>query len=202
MSEGKTSFEGIIVTAYADEGAADAVLKSVNEAKKGNSFQFWDAVVIRKDDRGGYFYNESRDMSTPKGAGIGAIIGGLIGIAGGPAGIVLGSGLGAAVGGFVASSDSGIKDASLEDVGHALESGNSALLVVSSHDSLLAMQEYVSEEDLKMAMQKLTNGISEHMSQGQNVAYKITSAGRSMSCHELEASGAIAELLGVGTAAE
>ena len=197
MSEEKAAFEGILVAAYAYEGAADEVLKKVNEAKKEKTFQFWDAAVIRKDERGRYYYNETRDMSTPKGAGIGAIIGGVIGIAGGPAGIVLGSGLGAALGGFVASADSGLKDEGLEDVGHALESGNSALLIISSHEYLSQMQEYAGEEDTTAAMQKLTKGISTHMVHGQNVVYNITAAGRSISCHELKTDGDTASLLGV-----
>jgi uncharacterized membrane protein len=202
MSEEKKAFEGILVAAYADQGAADEVLKTVNEAKKEKTFQFWDAAVIRKDERGRYYFNETRDMSTPKGAGIGAIIGGLIGIPGGPAGIILGTGLGAALGGFAASADAGLKDDRLQDVGHALESGNSALLIISSHDYLRAMQEYAGEEDTTAAMHKLTKGISEHMVQGQNVAYSITAAGRSVSCHDLDAGGEIAKLLGVGTAEE
>jgi len=202
MSEEKAAFEGILVAAYVDEGAADEVLKRVNEAKKEKTFQFWDAAVIRKDEKGHYYYHETRDMSTPKGAGIGAIIGGLIGIAGGPAGIILGSGLGAALGGFVASADSGVKDDRLEDVGHALESGNSALLIISSHDYLQSMQEYAGEADTTAAMQKLTKGIAQHMVHGENVAYSITAAGRSVSCHERETNDEIAELLGIGTAAE
>ena len=202
MSEEKAAFEGILVAAYADEGAADDVLEKVNEAKKEKTFHFWDAAVIRKDERGRYYYNEAKDMSTGKGAGIGAVIGGLIGIAGGPAGIVLGTGLGAALGGFVASADSGLKDEGLEDVGHALESGNSALLIVSSHDYLRAMQEYAGEEDTTAAMQKLTKGISTNMVHKQNVVYNITAAGRSVSCHEFESGGEIGELLGIGTEAE
>ncbi len=202
MSEGKTAFEGILVAAYVDEGAADGVLKRVKEAKKEKTFHFWDAAVIRRDAKGSYFYNEAKDMSTGKGAGIGAVIGGVIGIAGGPAGVVLGSGLGAALGGLVASADSGLKDDSLEDVGHALESGNSALVIVSSHEYLQAMQEYGGEEDTTMAMKKLTKGISEHMAHGQNVAYTVTSAGRSVSCHELKVGGEIAELLEIATEAE
>jgi uncharacterized membrane protein len=202
MSEEKAGFEGILVAAYADEGTANDVLERVKEAKKEKTFHYWDATVIRRDEKGRYYYNEAKDMSTGKGAGIGAVIGGLIGIAGGPAGIVLGTGLGAALGGFVASADSGLKDEGLEDVGHALESGNSALLIVSSHDYLQAMQEYAGEEDTTMAMQKLTKGISKHMVHGKNVAYIVTSAGRSVSCHELEAGNEIADLLEIKTAAE
>lgn len=197
MSEEKSANEGILVFAFAEEDTADDALKTLNKAKKEKTIDFWDAAVIRKDARGRYYYHETRDRSTPKGAGIGAVIGGLIGSPGGPAGIVIGSGIGAALGGFVASTDSGLKDDRLEDVGHALESGNSALLIVSSREYLGAMQEYASEEDTRIAMQKLTKGISEHMVHGENVAYIITSAGRSVSCHPLESDDPIAKLLGV-----
>jgi uncharacterized membrane protein len=197
MSEEKTEKEGIRIIAFVEEEAADDALEILKHAKKEKTVDFWDAVIIRKDVRGRYFYNETRDLSTPKGAGIGAILGGLIGISAGPAGVVLGSGLGAALGGFIASADSGLKDDRLEDVGHALEPGNSALLIVSSHAYLQAMQEYAGDEDKTAAMHKLTKGISEHMVHGQNAAYHITAAGRSVSCHQLEPDDKIAKLLGV-----
>lgn len=201
MSDEKAAFEGIIVAAYADEGAADGVLETVNGAKKEKTFQFWDAAVVRIDERGRYYLSESKDMSTPKGAGIGAVIGGVIGIVGGPAGVILGSGLGAAVGMFVANSDGGIKDERFEEVGQALESGNSALIIVSSHDYLRQMQEYAGEDELTVAMHKLTDGIHEHMVHGNNVAYIVTSAGRSVSCHLLR-DDEILNLLGIESAAE
>ena len=201
MSE-ETAFKGILVAAYVDEGTADDVLDRLKEAKKDKTFQYWDAVVIRKDVRGRYYYNESKDMSTPIGAGIGAVIGGLIGLPGGPADVVLGTGLGAALGGFAADSDRGIRDDRLEDVGYALMSGNSALLVVSDHDYLRALREYSHEQDAHIAVEKLTMGISENVKRGQNIAYTITSAGRSVSCHELDSGSEIAKLLGVEKTAE
>jgi uncharacterized membrane protein len=198
----EASFEGVIVAAYVDEGAANEVLESIKKAKKDETFQYWDAVVIRKDERGRYFYDETKDMSAPKGAGIGAVIGGLIGLPGGPAGVVLGAGVGAALGGVVANADAGIKDERLEDVGYALESSNSALLLVSDQDYLLNMREYAGEEDTIEAMKKLTNGISAHMVRGQNVAYTITAAGRSVSCHDLELGSEIASLLRIEQAVD
>lgn len=198
MSTENDSFEGIIVVAYPQEDKAKEMLTVINEAKKHKSFDFWDAAVIRKDEKGHYHHNETKDMTAPKGAGIGAVVGGLIGLPAGPAGVVLGAGLGAAVGGLVANTDSGINDDRLEDIGHALQSSNSALLIVSSHEYLQAMREYAGDEFLSNALQKLTSGISEQMLHGKNAAYILTSAGRSVSCHPLK-DESIAELLGVDT---
>ena len=197
MSEEHSSFDGVIVAAYVAETTADDVLKQIEAAKKDKTFQYWDAAVIRLDERGRYFLHESKDMSTPKGAGIGAVIGGLIGIAGGPAGIVLGSGVGAALGMFVANHDAGIRDVRFEQVGSALESGNSALVIVSSREYLKNMQDYASAEDVDIAMKKLTDGIHHYVEHENNVAYLLTSAGRSVSCHLLR-DETILELLGIG----
>ena len=191
-------FAGILVSAYTDESAAKDVLGKVEEAKKEKSFQFWDVAVIRKDERGRYYYDETRDMSAPKGAGIGAVIGGLIGITGGPAGVVIGAGLGAVVGGFFANADGGINDERLADVGHALECENSALLIVSDQEYLRDMRAYADSEDTMVAVRKLTEGIAEHMRRGENVAYLITAAGRSVSCHEVAGGTELARLLEVG----
>jgi uncharacterized membrane protein len=192
----KASFDGVIVAAYVNEGAADQAHEIIQTAKKDKAFQYWDAVVIRKDERGRYYYDETKDMSAPKGAGIGAVVGGLIGLPGGPAGVVMGAGLGAAIGGFVANSDSGIKDERLEDIGSALDPSNSALLIVSDHDYLRNMREYAGEEDMIEAIKKLMNGIKDHVTRGQDVAFIITSAGRSVSCHDLDPKSNAAGLLG------
>ncbi|UCG26136.1 MAG: DUF1269 domain-containing protein [Chloroflexota bacterium] len=197
MSEESAASEGIRVIAYNEEEAAAGALETLEKAKKDKTIQFWDAAVIRKDERGRYYYHETRDRSTPKGAGIGAVIGGLIGIPGGPAGIVVGAGLGASLGAFAASTDAGLNDDTAEELGRALKSGNSALVVVSSREYLGAIQEYAAEEETTAAIQKLTAGISEHMEHGQNVAYLVTAAGRSVSCHRLDADDDVAKLLGL-----
>jgi uncharacterized membrane protein len=201
MGEENSFFEGVIVAAYTSEETAEEVLKRVEAAKKDKSFDYWDAAVVRLDERGRYYLNEAKDMSTPKGAGIGAVIGGVIGIAGGPAGVILGSGLGAAIGMFAANADAGIKDERFEEVGHALEPDNSALIIVSGRDYLHNMQEYAGEDEVTVAMHKLTDGIHEHMTHGSNVAYQITSAGRSVSCHLLRDND-ILGMLGIETAAD
>lgn len=197
MSEENAANQGILVFAFVEEGAADVALKTLKEAKKEKTVDYWDAAVIRKDEKGRYFYDETHDTTTPKGAGIGMVIGGIIGIPGGPAGIVLGAGLGAGLGAFAANTDAGLKDENMEKVGQALMAGNSALLIVLSRASLSQMQEYAAEEETTAAIQKLTASISEHMVNGQNAAYHVTAAGRSVSCHQLESEDKFARLLGL-----
>ncbi len=197
MSEESTASEGIRVIAFTEEEAAADALETLEKAKKDEAIDFWDAAVIRKDARGRYYYHETRDRSTPKGAGIGAVIGGLIGIPGGPAGMVVGAGLGASLGAFAANTDAGLNDETAEELGRALQAGNSALIIVSSRKYLGAIQEYAAEEETTAAIKKLTTGISENVVKGQNAAYLVTAAGRSVSCRQLDAEDDIAKLLGI-----
>jgi len=197
MSKESRAEEGILVFAFIEEGAAAEALETLKKAKKEKTVEFWDAAVIRKDAKGRYYYDETHDKSAAQGGGIGALIGGLLGAPLGPAGIVLGAGLGAGLGAFAANSDAGLDDDNLERVGQALMAGNSALLIVPSRDNLSQMQEYAAEEDIELAIQKLSAGISENMLHGQNGAYHVTAAGRSVSCHPLAADNAFAKLLGV-----
>ncbi len=197
MSEEKSSAEGILVAAFVTEDAAENAAQALKEAKKQKTIEYWDTAVIRKDDKGEYHYKETKDTSVGKGAAVGAVIGGVIGILGGPAGVVLGAGTGAAVGGFAASSDSGFKSANLEEIGHALQSGNSALVAVTSHDYLKAAQTYADEENVTAVLQKLSKDIADHMERGQNVAYVVNAAGRSVSFHQIASDDKIAQLMGV-----
>ena len=197
MSEEKSSAEGILVAAFVEEDAAENAAKALKEAKKQKQIEYWDTAVIRRDAKGEYHYKETKDTSAGKGAAVGAVIGGVIGILGGPAGVVLGAGTGAVVGGFVANSDSGFKDADLEKIGHALQSGNSALVAVTSHEYLKAAQTYAAEENVTAVLQKLSEAISDHMTRGQNVAYVVTAAGRSVSFHQVASDDPIAQLMGI-----
>ncbi len=197
MSEENTAREGILIIAFTEEDAAEEALKTLEEGKKEKTVQYWDAAVIRRDEKGRYYHHESKDMSTPIGAGIGAVIGGVLGIPGGPAGIVLGSGIGASIGAFAANTDAGLRDETLERFGHALQSGNSALIIVSSREYLSAIQEYAAEEEATAAIKKLTTSISDDMVNGRNAAYLVTSAGRSVSAHRAESDNEIVKLLGI-----
>lgn len=195
MSDPSTKKEGVLVFAFVTEGAASEAMQMLAKARQDKAIEYWDAAVIRVDEKGRYYFNETQDMSTAQGGGIGALVGGLLGLPFGPAAVVLGAGLGASLGAFVTGSDAGISDDALERVGRALMSGNSALVVVPSRDNLTQIREYGAEEETEAAIRKLTAGIAEQMVNGQNAAYHITAAGRSVSCHPLEADNAFARLL-------
>lgn len=197
MADENVATKGVLVIAFVEENAAAEGLKTLQQAKKDKKVEFWDAAVIRKDERGRYYYDETHDRSAAQGGGIGALVGGLLGAPFGPAGLVIGAGLGASLGAFAANTDAGLDDDNMERVGQALMSGNSALLIVPSRADLSQAQEYAAEEEIEAAIKKLTAGISDHMVKGQNAAYHVTAAGRSVSCHELEADNPFAKLLGV-----
>ena len=59
------------------------------------------------------------------------------------------------------------------------------------------MQDYAAEERVTAVVKKQATNISEHVVRGQNAAYLVTAAGRSISCHQLGAEDDIARLLGI-----
>ena len=112
---------------------------------------------------------EHGDMSTGKGAGIGALIGGVIGILGGPAGIAIGAGAGAAIGGVAAHSDAGFSNDTLNKIGIALPAGTSALAVTTSSAFVEEVRKaQTGQESLTMA-QQISDEISGNLNAGQDV---------------------------------
>ena len=143
---------GLFVAAYVDENGADQALDDLKQAKKAGDFYYDDAAVVRCDAKGKVHIKETGDMSTGKGAGIGALIGGVIGLLGGPGGVVLAAGAGAAIGGIASHGDAGFDKKTLEEIGGALPSGTSALAVTTSQDFVEAVRkEATDEETLSMA---------------------------------------------------
>jgi len=99
---------GIMVAAFTKEESGEEALKALKKARANRQIYFEDAAVIRQDAEGDVHYHETGDVTTGKGAGVGAIVGGVIGILGGPAGIAIGAGAGALLGGLSAKGDAGI----------------------------------------------------------------------------------------------
>jgi uncharacterized membrane protein len=168
QSEG-TAGVGMFVAAYVDERGADNALETLKQAKKQGQFYYDDAAVVRNSAEGKVHIKETGDMSTGKGAGIGALIGGVIGILGGPAGVALGAGAGAAIGGIAAHGDAGFDQDSLEEIGAALPAGTSALAVTTSQDFVEEVRKQAPDEDTLTIASSIAAEISDRLNARQDV---------------------------------
>ena len=187
---------GFLVVAFTDEMAADQALDAMKAAKKQQQFYFEDAAVIRQDAQGKVKYHETGDMSTGKGAGIGALVGGVLGILGGPAGVVLGAGAGAAVGGAIAHPDKGFRNESLGTLGVALKPGTSAIAAITSHDFLKAVQQNVAVEDIRAAVSNLAAELSARLGENMNVAIGLLLTADGLAIKEIAANEETAKVVG------
>ena len=160
---------GMLLAGYAGENAADDTFDDMKQAKDAGTFYYDDAAVVSRDDSGKVDIKEHGDMSTGKGAGIGALIGGVIGILGGPAGVAIGAGAGAAIGGIAAHSDAGFNNETLEKIGGALPNGTSALAVTTSKDFVESVRDQQTDEDTMTLAQDIADEISGNLNAGQDV---------------------------------
>ncbi len=166
QSEG-TAGVGLFVAAYVDERGADNALDQLKQAKKADQFYYDDAAVVRHSAEGKVHVKETGDMSTGKGAAIGALVGGVVGLLAGPVGwAALG---GAAVGAIAAHGDAGFDKDSLEEIGGALPSGTSALVVTTSKDFVEAVRKEATEEETLTLATDIASQINDHLNARQDV---------------------------------
>ena len=166
---------GMFVAAFVDELAAEDALKRMKEAKKSGEFYFDDAAVLRSDAKGKVHIKETGDMSTGKGAGIGALIGGVIGLLGGPVGVIAGG----AVGALAAHGDAGFDNKSLKEIGAALVPGSSAVVVTTSKKFVEEVRKQEEKGETLARAKDIASDIREHLQARQDVLYSlvITEAG-------------------------
>ncbi len=158
-----------MIAGYTDEKAADRALDALKQAKHAGEFAYDDAAVIRRDAEGKVHITETGDMSTGKGAGIGALIGGVFGLLGGPAGVALGAGAGAAIGGIAAHSDAGFNNETLERIGGALPASTSALGVTTSKYFVESVRAAATDEETLTMAQDIADEISGNLNAGQDL---------------------------------
>ncbi len=187
---------GFLVVAFTDENVADQALDALKNAKKAQQFYYENAAVIRQDSKGKAHYHETGDMSAGKGAGIGALVGGVLGILAGPAGVVAGAGAGAAVGAAFAAPDKGFKNENLKTIGMALRPGTSALVVITSHDFLKAMQQQAPVEDIRTVVSNVATEISSQIAAGKNVALGLLLTDQGLAFKEVAADTQSAQVIG------
>jgi uncharacterized membrane protein len=188
---------GIMVAAFTNEEAGEEALKALKKARAQGQIYFEDAAVIRQDADGDVHYHETGDVTTGKGAGVGAIVGGVIGILGGPAGIAIGAGAGALLGGLASKGDAGFDDKSMEQLGVALKPGTSAVMVVTSDAFLRAVQEQTEETDRRASIASLGYGISDQLAAGNNIAMGMLITEKGLAVKEVVANEHAAHVIGV-----
>ena len=199
MSEEKQTIAGvgILVAAFPTEDGGVQALKALKQAKKEKKIHFADAAIVSQDAEGGVHYHETKDMSTGKGAGVGALVGGVIGILGGPGGIVVGAGAGALLGGIFAHGDAGYDDDSLEQLATALKPGTSAIALVSSGKFLHIVRKSVSDEDMREALKNLSAELVSKLDENKAVALGLLMTEEGLIMKEVAANDDVVEVIGV-----
>ncbi len=158
---------GLFVAAYVDERGADNAMDQLKQAKKSQQFYFDDAAVVRNSAEGKVHIKETGDMSTGKGATIGALVGGVVGLLTGPIGWAVAGG--AAIGAIAAHHDAGFGKDSLKEIGAALPAGTSALVVTTSKDFVEAVRKQAGDGQTLTLAKDIGAEINERLSARQDV---------------------------------
>jgi uncharacterized membrane protein len=186
---------GFLVMAFNDEKAGDQALDAMKKAKKQKQFYFEDAAVIRQDTKGKVHYHETGDMGTGKGAGIGALVGGVLSLLGGPIGLAVGAGVGAIAGALAATPDSGFRNESLNTVGLALKPGTSAVVAITSHAFLRAVQKQVPIEQIRATVSNLAAEISARLAEKKDMALGVLLTEQGLAIKEIAVNEESAEVV-------
>ena len=187
---------GFLVMAFNDEKAADQALDAMKQAKKQKQFYFEDAAVIRQDAKGKVHYHETGDMSTGKGAGIGALVGGVLSLLGGPIGLAVGAGIGALAGAAAASHDGGFRNESLNMVGVALRPETSAVVAITSSAFLKAVQKQVPVDEIRATVSGLAGEISAALAEKKDLAIGILLTETGLAIRKIAVNEESAEVVG------
>ena len=132
----------LLVISFDDPLRAQEFLLAASRLQRANELQLHDAVVIRRDDDGTSHVTETTDI-TPGQAGVGAGVWGLLlgTLFGGPiGGLVVGA---ATAGGgalYAKLRDTGVKDATIDELRKAVPPGRTAVAVLVSHVSVGDLQ--------------------------------------------------------------
>jgi uncharacterized membrane protein len=132
----------LLVISFDDPLRAQEFLLAAARLQRDADLQLHDAVIVRRDDDGSSHVRETTDV-TPGQAGLGAGVWGLLlgTLLGGP---ILGLIAGAASGGggalYAKLKDTGVKDATVEELRKAVPPGRTAVALLVSHVSVADLQ--------------------------------------------------------------
>ena len=123
----------LIIGAFADDTLASQALASLEAARRSERVGYEDVAVIRRSEDGKLHIKDLGQVSSGRAATIGGAIGAAIGLLAGPAGVVVGGATGAWIAGVAAATtDTGIPDSDLEQIGTMITAGCSAIVVFTT----------------------------------------------------------------------
>jgi uncharacterized membrane protein len=130
-ASGSTGEVELVTLVFRTLEQAGQALTAVKVRAAAGELPKFDAAVLTKSPRGRVSSRQQHDVSGGRGAVMGAIAGGAVSLLAGPIGPVVGAVAGGAIGGLTAQAvDRGVPDRYLKDLGHALQPGSSALIVL------------------------------------------------------------------------
>jgi len=139
----------LIAAVYEDQDRASVILDMLQQMHKATTITLEDSAIVTRDAEGKLAVQETREVTTKKGAKRGAIAAGVFGLIFPPsiiASAVVGGALGAAWGKL---RDTGIKSSSFSELGDKLEPGKAAVFALVEEQSVpaaeRAMQGYDGE---------------------------------------------------------
>jgi uncharacterized membrane protein len=120
----------LLAAVYADEERARTILDMLQTMHRADTITLADAALVMKGQDGKVQVQETRELTTRKGARRGAIIAGVIGLIYPPsliASVLVGGGIGALAGKL---RDTGVKAADLKNIADSLDAGKAAVVAL------------------------------------------------------------------------
>jgi uncharacterized membrane protein len=130
----------VIAAVYPDRDHAKVIIDMLQQMHRAVTITLLDAALATKDDQGKIHIEETKEVTTRKGARRGAIAAGVFGLIFPPsliASAVAGGAIGALAG---RARDTGVKRGRLEEIANQLEPGKAAVIALADDESQLAIQ--------------------------------------------------------------
>lgn len=126
----------LIASIYPDQEHANTILETLNKMHRASNITLVDAALVTKDEDGKVHIQETKEVTTAKGAKRGAIIAGVFGLIYPPSLIVsvlAGGGIGGLWGKM---RDTGIKTGDMKEITENLQPGSVALIALAEPPSV------------------------------------------------------------------
>jgi uncharacterized membrane protein len=130
----------LVAAVYPDQEHAQVILEMLERMHRALTISLVDSALVTKDDQGKLHVQETKELTTKKGARRGAIIMGSLAVLFPPtiiASAIAGGAIGAIAGKL---RDSGIKNKQLHELAERLEPGKAIVVALAEDDSLAKVQ--------------------------------------------------------------